>query len=215
MDNEKIEKIEALLDAVDSQNVQPDGVDNLPQYTFTELGNAKRFVAIASDEFKWVPELKEWVHWTGKKWEVDTHAKIIRRYEDVLESLKQEMKPLGEELKEIAATPNAGIKDTTEYNRVKSIKQELKSISDWYTRSQFEKTIKSSLNLVRAQEGMTIAYSQFDSKGHFLGVSNGIVNLKTGELITRKSDYLVTKTAAVNYEPNNGLYPDFPTNELH
>ncbi len=50
--------------------------------------------------------------------------------------------------------------------------------------------------------GVSKSFSDFDSEGHHLGVKNGILNLKTGKLIVDKPEYLITKSAGTDYDPD-------------
>ena len=171
-------------------------------YDYTELGNAKRFVEISGEDFKWVPDVKEWFKWTGTKWAIDKDQSVVREIEHVLESIKEESEPLLEELAALAENPDYDTPRSQAKAQYDDVKKQLRNVNAWYLTSQSKKTIQATLSLAQSQQGMTVPYTTFDSKGHYLGVENGVVDLRSGELITGDKRYMLTKTSPYAYDPD-------------
>ena len=169
---------------------------------YTELGNGKRFVKIAGEEFKWVPEIKGWFRWNGTLWEEDRKETVMRVIEDVLESIKLEMAAMVDDYETIMKHPDSKLKGSVEFAKGKEAAGNVREASGWYKRSQSGKTIREMVGLARTQKGMTKNITEFDSKGHYVGCKNGIVDLRDGSLITNDKRYLITKSVGVNYDEN-------------
>jgi putative DNA primase/helicase len=60
--------------------------------------------------------------------------------------------------------------------------------------------VKDMLELARAQEGISLSINTFDSKGHYLGVHNGAIDLRTGQFVTGDERYYITKETGVEYQ---------------
>lgn len=56
--------------------------------------------------------------------------------------------------------------------------------------------------ILDAREHNYVCKNDFDSNGDLLNVWNGIINLKTFELLEHKSDYLLSKVCNVSYNPD-------------
>jgi putative DNA primase/helicase len=168
---------------------------------YTELGNAKRFVAISGDDYKWVPDVKNWFKWNGTKWQVDEDQSIVREIEFVIQSIEAEIEPIKEELEKLSDNPDNSTPGSFAKKALDSTKRQFREASGWRLRSQSASVIKNMLALGQSQEGVTIPFTTFDSKGHYLGVKNGVVDLRNGDLITGDKRYMLTKSSEYIYDP--------------
>ncbi|MEW8563753.1 MAG: phage/plasmid primase, P4 family [Candidatus Thiodiazotropha sp.] len=171
------------------------------EHDYTELGNAKRFVAISGDNYKWVPDVKQWFKWTGTKWTIDEDQSVVREIEYVLDSIKEESTPLLEQLKSLSENPDHTSSGSHAKKQYDTVKKQLRESEAWYLRSQSAKSIQAMFSLAQSQKGMTVSYTTFDSKGHYLGVENGVVDLRSGKLITGDKRYMLTKSSQYHYDP--------------
>ena len=76
-----------------------------------------------------------------------------------------------------------------------------KRLHSHVVRSQFTGAIKSMIEMAKSEPGMTINASKFDSDPMLLGVTNGVINLSTGELLPTTPGLLVSKRCGVAYDP--------------
>ena len=76
-----------------------------------------------------------------------------------------------------------------------------KRLHSHIVRSQFTGAIKSMIEMAKSEPGMTINASKFDADPMLLGVTNGVIDLRTGELLPTTPDLLVSKRCNVSYNP--------------
>ena len=82
------------------------------------------------------------------------------------------------------------------------IGERIKANRKWYSASQAMSHIAAMNKLAQTQPGISMTFSDFDNKGHFLGVNNGIVNLRSGEFIEDQPHYYITKCCGADYDPH-------------
>lgn len=157
-------------------------------FPYTDLGNAKRYAHLFKDRYKWIYELKQWYRWNGSRWEDDSIGSSTFRFEEALQDIAQDLRFL----KELLDT-----RQITE-ERYDKLRKENKK---WHHISQSAGKINAAITLARTQPGMSKSFAEFDSKGQYLGVSNGVVNLRTGELVVDQPDYFITKSCGASYDP--------------
>ena len=171
-------------------------------FDYTELGNAKRFVNVVGDDYKWVPEVKGWYKWNNTLWGEDKVDSVMLEIENVLDWIQLEVNSIREDYEIINAHPNARVKDSVEFDKRKATLMEFDAAWSWHQRSQSARAIREMVNLSKSQKGMTSLITDFDSKGHYIGCKNGIVDLRDGSLIVNDKRYLITKSVNVEYNQN-------------
>ncbi len=188
--------VEALQGAIETLEVRRAANDaagvsaNKPGYELTELGNAKRFVAKYKDEILFVPDQQQWFHWDERLWKPDADGNALRRFEAVIDDLRDEQVPIAESMKSAATD-----EEKKELGRQLGVQQ------SWCRQSQRVAVMRNSLSLAAVQQGMTVPLVEFDKKGQFFGCANGIIDLRDGSLITGDKRYLMTKASPVAYRP--------------
>ena len=65
-----------------------------------------------------------------------------------------------------------------------------------------EAKIKAMLNVARYQVGIVATPETFDSNPHLIGVTNGVVDLRTGTFRSAAKEDYITKQLGVAYDPN-------------
>lgn len=171
-------------------------------FDYTELGNAKRFVKVVGDDYKWVPEVKGWYKWNRTLWCEDKVDSVMLEIENVLDWIQLEVNSIREDYEIINAHPNARVKDSVEFDKRKATQMEFDAAWNWHQRSQSARAIREMVNLSKSQKGMTSLITGFDSKGHYIGCKNGVVDLRDGSLIVNDKRYLITKSVNVEYNQN-------------
>jgi putative DNA primase/helicase len=158
-------------------------------FPYTDLGNAKRWSHLFKENYKWIYELRHWYRWNGSRWELDISGSHTHRIDEVLEDIDRDMAYF----KELLQTQQISEDDYEEL---------CKDNRKWYIASQSAGKIHSAVRLASTQPGVSRTFTDFDNKGKYLGVDNGVINLETGELIVDKPEYLITKScsAAFNAE---------------
>jgi putative DNA primase/helicase len=119
-----------------------------------------------------------WMKWDGKRW---SHAPD----EAVKEECRQWVKTRTQEAARAAAETD-------------DIKGNLRRANDWL-RIQAKSRIEAIVSLSR---GIVLrAGSEFDDKPDYLNAANGIVDLRTGDLLPHNPSYLLTRLADTDYRP--------------
>lgn len=157
-------------------------------FPYTDLGNAKRYVSLFKDQFKWIYELKQWFCWNGARWEPDVSGSNTHRIDEVLKDIQSDVLFFEEEFQENRL-------DEEQYKGL------IKDNAKWYVASQSAGKIRSAIQIARTQPGISRSFTEFDSKGKYLGVKNGVLNLKNGELIVDRPEYFITKSCGAAYDP--------------
>jgi len=146
-------------------------------YRQTDIGNAERFADQHANRLRHCPKTGKWHHWTGKQWRED----------------------------DTGATYRFG-KET-----IRSMYSEAAKITDDQARSVFLKFIKSSekrdrlnamLALAGNEEKLVVSPDQFDADPMLLGAQNGVIDLRTGELLPHDRVRLITKLVNAEYRPD-------------
>jgi putative DNA primase/helicase len=179
------------LAAVPAANDDMNGRANPPVFEPTELGNAKRFVARYRGEMLYVPDNQQWFHWDERLWKPDTDGNALRRFESVIDDLRDEQIPIVE-----------SIRSAESDEEKKHLGSQLRAMQSWYRQSQRVSVMRNSLVLAGVQSGMTAPLVEFDKKGQFFGCANGIIDLRDGSLITGDKRFLMTKASSVAYRPD-------------
>lgn len=194
-DNRSIEELEQIL-AKKKQQVEEEKKkrkeSNNVTYELTELGNGIRFTGRYKNEIVYVPEQGRWFYWKDVRWVQDDEGYAIRLFDNIIADIKIELENLNTQLKELQ-------EGTPEHDQLSDIVDAFKK---WNKTCQKLSTINNSLTLAASRQGMTVPFTDFDSEGHYLGCQNGIVDLRTGKLITGDRSYRITKTTNANYDPD-------------
>lgn len=142
----------------------------------TDLGNAELFVRQHGSDLRYVRyaggDAGDWFVWTGQRWALDTSGEVWERAKSVAEGMLQ------------AAIGQGCPSDETK----------------WALKSQAVERIRAMLTLVRSSKPIPATPADFDRDPWLLGVQNGIVDLKTGELRPHAREHYITKLAATVYD---------------
>jgi putative DNA primase/helicase len=142
----------------------------------TDLGNAERFARINASSVRYVAIWKSWFVWDGQRWRRDDTCEVERRAKEAVRSIWQE---------------SANGAD----------KEERSQIAKWAERSESIGRVKAMVDLARAEPGVAIVTSAFDTHPFLFVAANGTIDLETGELLPHRPSDLLTKASAIPYEP--------------
>ncbi|MFA5597599.1 MAG: phage/plasmid primase, P4 family [Pusillimonas sp.] len=147
----------------------------------TDVSNAIRFQMLFSDRVKHVPEWG-WLVYENGIWQKD-EAKVYRLFtEGVIQLIYGEAKTMLEQ-------NERGERDDTLKERLSHAR-----------RSASIGRIESALAIAANLEGIHMRADQFDKNEWCLNVSNGTIDLQTGELQRHISSDFITKKASVRYD---------------
>lgn len=143
--------------------------------SMTDYGNCQRFIHLYGKNVCYVRSEDTWYIWDNRSWKPDTTNQV-----------------------EVFAQ-----------NTARSIFNEVKNISDAKYRSSLERWGRNSLNHARFTKMLKVASThlptspeQFDVSKWLLGVDEGTVDLKAGEVLVPRRDDRITKLCNVKYVPD-------------
>ncbi len=141
----------------------------------TDAGNAERFFLLHGKNARHVRELRAWDIWNGLHWESDKNGAVERWAIDTARETYRQ-----------AATLR---------------RDEADKLGVHSRKSEGAKAIRAALELLRCMDGVTISAVDRDADPYLLGLPNGTLDLRTGQLVPPCREHLITKTAAAAYDP--------------
>ncbi len=159
--------------------------ENIEDSEFTDQANADRLIEQYGHDLKYIAEMKTWAVWNGKFWEVGSkesaEAKVFQMAVASARDLQRQ----------------SGLADRNV--APKMLKWAVKS----QNANQLASTVKLAKNLV------TTLAEEFDQQPDFLNCQNGIVDLRTGEMLPHDRSMMFTKIARCNVDLDNTYPPVF------
>jgi putative DNA primase/helicase len=144
----------------------------------TDLGNAERFIAQYKNDLLYCPQRRQWLNWTGDRWEFDSTSRVFQRAKETVKNIEQEAKHIED--------------------------QEMREeIIEHGKRSQAWPRIKAMRKLAESDPEIQVNMADLDTDTMHLNCANGTVDLRTGELLPHLRDHLITKSTMVAYDKSN------------
>lgn len=159
----------------DNDSLGPDGTPGMR--TFSDNGNARRLIDYFEDEVRFTPETG-WYHWSNPTWRSDVkglHALGLARELPV------------RVVSEVANWP-AGMAPQDDILKHANL-----------TRSAG--SLKKCVDLAQSDARTIVGINVWDSDADLVGVANGVVDLRSGNLIPPRRDQYITKRTACEYRP--------------
>ena len=159
----------------------PDAIDEadgaqVGKRTLSDTGNGRRLIDTFGKGVRYTPGLG-WFTWNGNYWKPDA--------EDL------EMLELTKRLAPIIASEVVQYSDSDKQNEVVK----------WASQSKSNSRLKSAIENANSDPRVLVPVDVWDSSEHLLGVQNGVIDLRTGELLRGRPDLHITRRAPVAYNP--------------
>jgi len=184
--SESIHKGESIAEASSLANLNvpkdPDAIDEedggeIGGRTLSDTGNGRRFVDTFGEAVRYSEGLG-WFHWSGGYWKPDVEG--------------LEMQELAKSLAPVIAS---------EVVRYDGDTDKQSEVIKWAQNSKSNARLKSAIDNANSDRRVRLAVDDWDSNPHMLGVLNGVVDLRTGELLKNRPDLYITRRAPVAYTP--------------
>ena len=142
---------------------------------FTDLGNARRFVARYRGMVLYCEKWGKWFLWDNQRWRDDEKLGIISKAASLIRSL---------------------------YGMAKQIKDEdeRKAFLSHLVRSESFRSLNSMVSLAKSDAAIARLPEDFDANPWVLTVENGTIDLRTGKLLPHDPSRAITKLAPVVYD---------------
>jgi P4 family phage/plasmid primase-like protien len=146
-------------------------------YPRNDTERAIRFVQLRGDDLRYVAASKQWFVWDGTRWLPDSDGAVFRKAQELPKLLLQEaaaIDDLDRRKRAVGAAIAAGD----------------------------ERKIKAMLSVAEYQTGIAASPALFDSNPYLVGVTNGVVDLRTGTFRPAKREDYITKQLGAAFDPN-------------
>lgn len=161
----------------DQDAISPEDGGQPGNRTLTDTGNGRRFVDSFGAAVRYTPGLG-WFNWDGNYWKPD------------VENL--EMLELAKRIASITASEIANHDGNTD-------KQS--EIIKWANQTKSNTRINNMITSANSDPRVVVPVEQWDKDVNLLGVQNGVIDLKTGELLKGQPNLYITRRAPVAYSP--------------
>jgi putative DNA primase/helicase len=142
--------------------------------TLSDIGNGRRLVDSFGNAVRYSPGIG-WFIWDGQYWRPDA--------EDL------GMKELAKRIPPIIASEVMNYEDQDKKNEV------LK----WANQAKSNSRLNASIESANSDPRVVVPVEAWDGNEYLLGVQNGVIDLRTGELMRGRPDLYITKRAPVSY----------------
>lgn len=146
------------------------------KYHSTEFGNVARMMDQHGDGLMYVPEVGVWYAWSGVYWKRCAGVEIERLAKETILALPDEAKGLDEDARA--------------------------AFFQFCAISQKANMVKNMEVLARSEAKVVVGVAELDRDMHLLGVGNGAVDLRTGELLAPDPLHRITTVTQTEYNPN-------------
>jgi putative DNA primase/helicase len=173
----------SIADAFSSGNIDiprdPDAISEAEggtpgKRTLSDIGNGRRLVDSFGNAIRYTPGIG-WFIWDGQYWRPDA--------EDL------GMHELAKKLPPIIATEVVHYSDQDKKNEV--IK--------WANNAKSNSRLNGAIESANSDPRIVTAVERWDGDEYLFGVQNGVIDLRTGELLRGRPDLYITKRAEVAY----------------
>lgn len=148
-------------------------------FTMSDIGNGRRFVTQHHDVVRYCVDQSDWMVWTGSRWQKDNGPRVEALAKITAESIREE-----------------AVDARDDKHREKIMK--------FASNSENLNRIRNMISAARSEHEIHISSNDFDTDPWFLNCQNGVIDLRTGELISHDPSYFMTKSLPVGYDTNAG-----------
>ncbi len=146
------------------------------QFRPSDLSNTEIFAALARGRVLYIPELKTWHYWSGKRWQADPQRIQVEKI--VVETIQSIY----------ALSADA------------ASESERKLYAAWALKSEDESKRRAIVSGAERHSDLVKSLSEFDTDPYILNCQNGVIDLRTGRFHGHESDDYLIKMIPVNYD---------------
>ncbi len=182
----------ALADPDPIDQALTNDINILGTFTRDDIGNANRVVFWRGTDIRYDPTRERFYSWQDTKW-IDARDGHIRAIvEDVHSKISATEGPFYDDF---AIPP--GEKDK------KSPKTYKELLVEWAQAQRYSSKIKDTMTMLKGRDPLWCETDDFDVNPMHLNVANGVVDLRTGELLPHDRTFMCSKISKnIKYDPN-------------
>lgn len=145
-------------------------------FKHTDLGNAEKLVTLHGKDLRFCPNWNCWLVWDGTRWAKDDTGEVYRRAIDTVRHRYSEA---------VLTTDS----------------QARRELANHATKSENGIKLKMMVEVAKYLPGIPVTPDQLDQNPLLLNLTNGTLDLQTGQLLKHRREDLITKLASVDYCP--------------
>jgi putative DNA primase/helicase len=146
-------------------------------FPITDMGNARRLVALADGNFRYEPMSKRWLHWSAGVWGRDEDGEVLRLAREVVRQVEDDAK----RIEDPDARKNAMIAARRQQNSAR---------------------LNAMVELAKSEPEIPVTAHRLDRHPFLLNAPNGVIDLQTGTLKPHDRSLLLTKILPFAYDPD-------------
>jgi putative DNA primase/helicase len=150
--------------------------DPVPGEPKTELGHARRLVAVYGDRLRYVAAWRRWLVWDGQRWAQDASGQAARWMKAIARRLTSDALAIEND-------------------------QDRKAALNVARRGESAAGVAGALTLASTEPGIVISPDDLDADPFLLNCPNGVLDLRTGQLGAHDPGLLLTKMTGTAYDP--------------
>ena len=143
--------------------------------TLNDAGNADRFAQQWGSDVAYVPQMREWLVWDGTHWRPDAVGAVMEMAKVTAFKVYEE---------------GTNVTDTHARDRIVAHSKI----------SQQAPRLKAMLELAQSIPALVVPIEKLDANPWLLGVANGTVDLRSGELVASVREDYITKVSPVTFD---------------
>lgn len=147
-----------------------------PRAQLTDFGNAERLISKFGNILRYSYERKSWLIWKGTHWQWDMVGDIEKYAKLTVRSIYAE----------------AEKEDDADARKL---------IIAHASKSESGARINAMIDLAKSEHGIPVCVSALDANPWYFNVSNGTIDVRTGELHEHKQEDLITVLVPLDYDP--------------
>lgn len=156
----------------------------------TDVGNGKVLARKIAGKGLYCREWDRWLVWDGTRWyddgrlEVEAAAKTVlrERYQSALKSYSAKLARCG---------------TVEEYKRMEA---SMKRVLGWCMKSEDARHIHASVDMAKSEVGTYVSFRKFNQHPFLLNCANGVLDLRSGELLPHDPSLMLTQLCPTEYE---------------
>lgn len=154
--------------------VAPD--EKSAEYNLTDWGNARRLVDKYGDVIRYCPAVG-WYIWDGTVWNEDTKEEIFQYAKSIVQNM---------------------------YGLIPAIADSIKQtrLLKFIQATENQRPLTAMIASARNEPGIPIDRDVFDNHKDMINVENGVLNLRSGRLVSHDKDFLFSKKVPCDFNKN-------------
>lgn len=176
-DTPEAQSPEAVVAFLNTPDPLPDLMDvgDESDIKCTDMGNGKRLARLCGYEIAYCRERGVWFVWNGKTWAEDQgNIDITRKAKSVAKTI----------LIEAAQEPDEAKSD---------------ALVNWAMQSQSKTRIEAMIAMSKSEGTIAKSVHDFDKQEHLFNCDNGVIDLRTGELLPHDPRHMMTQITRFKY----------------